>query len=444
VTREPAGAASTRPARLLLLAYAAFVVYGSFFPFQFRIDLEGVQRDLARFWGTRALFDARGRRLFSIADLVSNLLLGAPVGVLLVRGRLVGRGVLSRVAGVLTIEAVFAGLVEVGQILAPGRTASVVDVLAQMAGALGGALAVHALGADAARRSAARLAALARQRPALLMVALVAALLAADALYPYAVTLDVSTAWDNLKRAQRQAFTSLGRRGWADLLVERALPNAALVMGVRLALGDSAVGATGARTTARAWLLCTAWAAALEGAKLFIVGRAPSVDNVILAALGGSVGALAFAPLAGTLEARARGPALLAWLTGAHLVYRELAPFDWLGSTDQVAAKASRIEWVPLASYLHADPQSALLDLCGKLVWSGLFGAALRAAGARAPWAWGVGLAAAPEGLQVLQRSHVPALTDVFTLGMGAALGAAALGRYRRWRGATAVSITGH
>jgi VanZ family protein len=444
VTPEPAGAASTRAARILLLAYAAFVVYGSFFPFQFRIDLDEVQRDLARFWGTLALFDARGRRLFSIADLVSNLLLGAPVGMLLVRGRLVGRGLVSRVAGVLAIEAVFAGLVEAGQILAPGRTASVVDVLAQTAGALGGALVVHALGADAARRSEARLAALARERPALLVVAIVAALLAADALYPYAVTLDVSTAWDNLKRSQRQAFGSLARRGWGDLLVERALPYAALVMGVRLALGNPISGGAGARATARAWLLCTACATALEGAKLFIVGRAPSVDNVILAALGGIVGALAFAPLAGSQETRVRGPALLAWLMGAQLVYRELAPFDWLGDADQVAAKASRIEWIPLASYLHADPQSVLLDLCGKLVWSGLFGAALRAAGVRAPWAWGVGLAAALEGLQVLQRSHVPALTDVLTLGVGTALGAAMLGRYRRWRGAAAVSIGGH
>jgi hypothetical protein len=313
-----------------------------------------------------------------------------------------------------------------------------------MAGALGGALVVHALGADAARRSEARLAALARERPALLVVAIVAALLAADALYPYAVTLDVSTAWDNLKRSQRQAFGSLARRGWGDLLVERALPYAALVMGVRLALGDPIGGGAGARATARAWLLCTAWATALEGAKLFIVGRAPSVDNVILAALGGVVGALAFAPLAGSQEARVRGPALLAWLTGAHLVYRELAPFDWLGAAHQVAAKASRIEWIPLASYLHADPQSALLDLCGKLVWSGLFGAALRAAGARAPWAWGLALAAALESLQVLQCSHVPALTDVLTFGVGTALGAAVLGRYRRWRDAAAVSIGGH
>lgn len=47
-------------------------------------------------------------------------------------------------------------------------------------------------------------------------------------------------------------------------------------------------------------------------------------------------------------------------------------------------------------------------------------------------------------GLQVVQRSHVPALTDVLTIGAGAALGCAALGRHRRWRTDEAVSIAGH
>jgi hypothetical protein len=38
---DPAG---VRQARLLLLAFAAFVVYGSFFPFSFQVDAAEVQR----------------------------------------------------------------------------------------------------------------------------------------------------------------------------------------------------------------------------------------------------------------------------------------------------------------------------------------------------------------------------------------------------------------
>ncbi len=439
VTPEPAAESTARRARVLLLVFAGFVVYGSFFPFSFHLDVDEVQRDLARFWGTLTLFDSRGRRLFSIADLVSNVLLGVPVGVLLVQGRVVGRGLVTRVVGVVAIETLFAGLVEVGQILAPTRTAALLDVLAQAAGALAGALTVHGLGAGAVQRVEARVSAIARGRPALVVAAILAALLAADALYPYALTLDVSTAWGNLRRSQLSPFTTFGRRFWGDILVERVLPYAALHVSVRLALGP---GRDRAAAALPAWLLTTGWALALEAAKLCIVGRAPSVDNVILAALGGLLGVLAFAPLAGSAEARARGPARLAWLTGAHLTYRELAPFDWLWSADAVAAKAARIEWIPLASYFHADPQSALFDLVTKLAWSGFFGASLRAAGA--PWPWALALGAVLEGLQVVQRSHVPALTDVLTIGAGAALGAAALGRHRRWRTNAAVSIAGH
>jgi hypothetical protein len=182
------------------------------------------------------------------------------------------------------------------------------------------------------------------------------------------------------------------------------------------------------------WLGTIGWAVALETGKLLIVGRVPNIDYVILAGLGGGMGLAAYAPLAGAVEARARGPARLAWLTGAHLAYRELTPFDWLGSLDQVLTKAARIEWIPLASYFYADPHSALFDLANKVVWSALFGASLRAAGARAPWRGALALGVGLEALQICQASHVPALTDALAIAAGGWLGARALDDVRRWR----------
>jgi VanZ family protein len=446
VTGAPAGeAAAARRARIVLLAFAAFVVYGSFFPFSFRVDPAEVQRDLARFWGTLTLLDPNGRRLFSRADLVSNVLLGFPVGVLLVCGRLVGRSLAARAAGTLVMATVFAGMVEVGQILAPTRTASALDVLAQAAGAVIGALAAHGLGMGAARGVERWLGTPLRARPSLVVVAAVAVLLAADALYPYALTLDVSTAWGNLKRAQWVPLGSFRRRFWGDLVVDRLLPYAAMTIAGLLALGgppERPGGGIAGGTPV--WLLATLWASALEVGKLLIVGRAPNVDNVILAAAGGLLGLVAFAPLAGSPGARERGAVRLAWLTGAALAYRELSPFDWLGSADRIAAKAARIEWIPLASYFYADPQSALFDLGTKVAWSGFFGASLRAAEVRAPWRGALALGVALETLQVLQASHLPAVTDALAIGAGAALGTRALDAYRRWRGHAAVSIARH
>ena len=441
MTPEPGDAGAARRARLVLLVFAAFVVYGSFFPFSFRVDPVEVQRDLARFWSTLALFDVRGRRLFSIADLVSNVLLGVPVGALLVLGGLVGRGIVTRVAGALVVEALFAGTVELGQILAPTRTASALDVLAQSAGAVAGALGAHGIGAAAARRLEARIATRLRERPALVVVAVLAGLVAADALYPYVVTLDVSTAWGNLRRAQWQPLVTLSGRPWGPLLVDRLLPYAGMAFAARWArAAPSASPRPGSGTVVALTLLL--WAAALESGKLLIVGRAPSVDNVLVAALGVLLGLVAFATWAGSTRGTGRGARALVGLTGAALVYRELAPFDWVLTRAHAAAKAGRIEWIPLASYFYADPQSALFDLFTKLVWSGAFGASLRAAGAGAPWAWTLALGLVLESLQVVQVSHVPAVGDVLAFGAGAALGARLLDGVRRWH--PDVSIAGH
>lgn len=446
MTPGPEDGGATRQARLLLLVFAAFVVYGSFFPFTFSVDPVEVQRDLARFWSTVALFDARGRRLFSIADLASNVLLGVPVGALLVLGGLVGRGIVARVGGALIVEIVFAGAIELGQILAPTRTASGLDVLAQAAGAVAGALAAHGIGTAAARTLETRLAARVRERPALVVVAVLAALVAADALYPYAVTLDVSTAWGNLRRAQWQPLASLSGRPWGPLVVDRLLPYAGMAFAARWALGARPASPRGAVPTPLGALIVALplvlWAAALEGGKLMIVGRAPSVDNVLVAALGILLGLAAFGAAAGRRGTYGSGPRALVGLTGAVLVYREVAPFDWVLTGAQAAAKAGRIEWIPLTSYFYADPQSALFDLFTKLVWSGALGASLRAAGARAPWAWALTLGLVLEGLQVIEVSHVPAVGDVLAFGVGAALGARLFDGVRRWR--AAVSIAGH
>ena len=440
MTPEPEDAGAARRARLLLLVFAAFVVYGSFFPFSFRVDPVEVQRDLARFWSTLALFDARGRRLFSIADLVSNVLLAVPVGALLVLGGVVGRSLVARVAGALAIEVLFAGAVELGQILAPTRTASALDVLAQSAGAVAGALGAHGLGTTAARRLEARLTARVRERPALVVVAVLAALVAADALFPYAVTLDVSTAWANLRRAQWHPLASLSGRPWGSLVVDRLLPYAGMAFAARSAFGAPRRSRTGAGIAVAGPLLL--WAAALEGAKLLIVGRAPSVDNVLAAALGVGLGLAAFAAWAGWPRVWGHGARALVGLTGAMLVYRELAPFDWVLTRAHALTKAGRIEWIPLASYFYADLQSALFDLVTKLVLSGAFGASLRAAGARAPWAWALALGLVLESLQVVEVSHVPAVGDVLAFGVGAALGARLLDRVRGRR--AAVSIARH
>lgn len=102
-----------------------------------------------------------------------------------------------------------------------------------------------------------------------------------------------------------------------------------------------------------------------------------------------------------------------------------------------MAAKAWRIEWLPLTSYYQASPQSALFDLGQK----GLLVSPLRfliaARQTVAPWrrrwgsaAWGLGIGAILEATQLLQLSRVPSTTDVLVFGASAWAGATLCARY--------------
>ena len=81
---------------VLLVVYVVFVAYGSFFPFNFTYDPHAWQRLLDA--GPPRLYSASGRRLVSLPDLVSNVLLGAPVGILMIWSGLAGRGKIVAVA----------------------------------------------------------------------------------------------------------------------------------------------------------------------------------------------------------------------------------------------------------------------------------------------------------------------------------------------------------
>ncbi|OGK79393.1 MAG: hypothetical protein A2X52_22725 [Candidatus Rokubacteria bacterium GWC2_70_16] len=414
-----------RPARLVLLAYCVFVVYGSFFPFNFTTDPAVIGAQASRI--VLHLFDAGGKRAFSIPDLSSNVLLGLPVGLLLVAGRMVGRSLPARLGGVALLEAMFAAAVEAGQVFTAGRTASVIDVGAQVAGAIMGAVAGQALLGRRGEAVGRRVAGIIRRRPGIILVAVIALALAADSLYPYAVTLDVSTAWGNLKRGQWAPLGSFTRRFWGDLLVERGLSYVALAVAARSALGPVA----GQRVAAWIWVLASGLAVGLEGAKLLVVGRSPNLDHAILGSAGALLGAVVARPLARAGRLRAHAPALLIVATAALLVYEELTPFDFALSLDTAQAKLRRVDWIPLGAYFYASSQSALFDLGKKVLLGGFLGAALGAGGRRAPWAWGLGLGALLEAAQLVQRSHVPSTTDALSIAAGAWVGAALLERYR-------------
>lgn len=403
---------------ILLLLYLIFLAYGSFFPFHFRHDPDALARFLAH---------PIPRRL-SLSDVAANLLLGAPFGVLMVWGRWAGVSLAGGLVRVVVIDALLAAAVEAGQLFVPGRLSSAADVVAQVFGSAAGFLTARAFLAAAHDAIAPGLARGLRRRPVLVVLAVLVAALAADALYPYVPTFDVSSVWHNTKAGQWRPFGSFGRAFWPDLLVEKVLPYAAVGVLARLALVTRPPGPA----VGLAWAGAVALAAALEGGKILIVGRSPNVDTVGLAALGALAGATLGPSLGRWSWVRRHGAALLVALAAGFLVYEELTPWSFVGSLAAARERLPRIEWIPFASYYGADFQSALFDFGKKLTLGGALGAAMRHAWARPPlWLVAV-LGVLLEALQVLQPAHIASTTDVLLLWTGALAGAHLVARMGR------------
>ncbi len=402
------GSAAVNARRLpavLMLLYLLFLAYGSFFPFHFRYDPDALARFLAH---------PVPRRL-SMPDVAANALLGVACGVLMVWGRWAGGSLPGGLLRVVLLDAVLAATVEAGQLYVPGRLSSAADVVAQVLGGAAGFLVARALGAGARDAGGPALARELRRRPAFMVLALLVAVLAADALYPYAVTLDVSTVRHNVKTGQWRFLGSLARGFWPDLLVERLAVYTMVGALARLALAASPPVAG----AALAWSGAVSLAAGLEAAKIFIVGRSPNVDVVWLAALGALAG-IALGPVMGRWSVmRRHGAVLLVALAVGLVVYEELTPFSFVGP-GAAHGRLSRIEWIPFAAYYGADFQSALFDFGKKLVLGGALGAAMRRAWTRPPLGLVAVLGAVLEALQILQPTHIPSTTDVLLLWAGA------------------------
>lgn len=420
-----------RAVRALLALWCLFILYGSFFPFRFSVAPAVVQENVSR---AQVYPFVNGKRKFSVLDTASNVLLFVPFG-FLVAGSGGAPGGRRRWASAVVAGGVlgcgFGILIEVGQLFAPGRTGSLVDVAANTAGALAGAAAAAFLLSGAEGRLAAGIRRRVREEPALLPLGLLAAALIVDSAYPFALTLDVSTAWGNLRKAQWIPLADPGRRFWGDLIMDRVVPWALLAALARRVAQRPLPGAAPALLT---WGAASLFAAALEAGKLFVHGRAPHVDNVLLAAAGALLGVSLVPALARSRGVRARPAWALLALATLLLVYSELTPFRFAVSPGALHARVARIEWLPLASYYRTDPPSALFDLWNKLLLSGFFGYAVAAA--RGPRGLGSATAglligAALEAAQVAAVARVASVTDVLIFGLGAGIGGAALARYQ-------------
>jgi len=412
----------------IALAYCLAVVYASWMPYDFHGDValarERLDESLAA-----GLRGPTGR--VSLSDLAANVLLYVPLGLLCAGRVMLSRGVLRLtavpVAGLLA-AAVSLG-VEAGQLMISGRVTSLGDLAANAFGGACGGLAAAIIGRSGWRAIGEAIRRAWTHRPALAGAGALAALLVLRELYPYHLTVDVSSIWANVKASAWSLSDGAGRHAWHYWMV-KYVGTCAVLAGLLAAAGR------GRGAALRGALGAVVLAALLEAGRLGIVGGSANLARWVFSSVGAGIGGLLYAAGRGRAGLSAALAAMCAAIL-AYLIYMEWGSlqFHWpdggVGGDD-----GSAFRWLPLGSYAMGGRLKDLANFLGIILVSaalGLVGRARRdAAGLGGGWlrfaAWGAALGLVLETGQMLLPGRYASLTDVLCFAAGAGFGAALAG----------------
>jgi len=418
--------------RLPFLVWCAFILYGSFIPFEFSADPDAVLESLTR---ARATPFPRGAASLSVSDLLTNVLVFVPFGYLAVdgaRGRRFGGGRVREAATAGLGALALATAIELGQLFTPGRVASVLDVLTDVAGAAVGVIAAHGVGWIRFGPGGSRARQLLRAAPTLVPLGLLALSFVMDAFYPFVLVSSRAAVRTKLSRLGVVRSPWNARRFWGDVVMDRIVLVGLLAALVRRALERLHAGPSHPAVTA--WLATSVVVGGLELGKVVVQGREPRVEDALLVAAGALAGVTAVPVILGSRLVAARPARALVVLAAALLVYAELTPFRLRTDPAGVASRLAQIEWLPFSAYYWMDIRPTLLDVWNKALVSGFFGFSVAAAGR------GTGQSVAVAGFlaalllettQLVLAGRVPSLGDVLLLGCGACLGGRAWEAFR-------------
>ena len=217
-------ASESTTARYLLAAYCVFIIYGCFIPFHFNFDPNFVRWRWLVFL-TESLHEDIARP--SLSDIVSNILLFVPFGILSVWARAAGSTDRARFFPILCTTLyglLFATVIESGQTVAPGRDPSIRDALCNGMGAFIGAAWGSVLIRSYRKYLQTEFIRLLCRQPSLLLFAYLLCGILIDSYFPFDVTLDLSSLWHNFKNSQLLPFRSMSHGYWFNLLFDKGIP----------------------------------------------------------------------------------------------------------------------------------------------------------------------------------------------------------------------------
>ena len=319
-----------KTARYLLWMYCVFILYGCFIPFHFNFDPNFVRWRWTVFLAESLREDVARP---SLSDIVSNILLFVPFGILSVWGRAPGgtdrAGFLAIVRTTLT-GLLFAIIIESGQTVAPGRDPSMLDALSNGMGTFIGAAWGSVLIRGYRKYLQTGFIRVLCRQPSLLLLAYLICGILIDSYFPFEVTLDLSSLWHNFKSSQVLPFRSTSYGYWLALSVDKGIPYSLIAYLILINLRRF----SRPFTAGLAWLLAVVFACVIESGKLFFAGRAFHSDNLVIASLGALLGVILIPCFCAVASVKRHREAIWFMLVLGFLVYFELSPFDWIAISE--------------------------------------------------------------------------------------------------------------
>jgi VanZ family protein len=314
---------------IVTLVIIAVIIYGSLYPFDFRVPQNGIG-PLRTFLDSWADKPGRG-------DFLSNILLYMPLGFFAIHVIRRDSGWWLPMVFAVVLGSALSLAMELTQYYDEGRDTAVSDFYSNALGTLLGAIAGRVMGGNI-RGQALREAA-GNRVPLMFLTAWVA-----YRLFPYVPTIDLHKYWDTLKPiVLHPSLTPY------DLFRHTA---------IWLTVGTLIDGVVGPR---RSWWAFPLFVAGVLFAKILIIDATLSVAEI----LGGVLALVLWFALGASARLRLTCAALL---LGAYVVAARLEPFHFL-------AQAGSFNWIPFFGLMEGSIEVDVLSflekffLYGSLVW---------------------------------------------------------------------------
>ena len=453
-----------RAVEVLTAIYLVTIIYNSLVPLDFSASPSRVRAAAVWFLGLPVV-------RVGIPDAVSNIAFYIPLGVLVCAALVkAGWGRWLAISVTVLASAVLSYLMEFLQLWSQTRLPTTFDCLYNIIGASAGALASRPLvlfAGHAHHRFTRDL----RERPSLVLTAVLGFALAVAALLPLDVTFSVERLHKAAKVAHVVPFEKLQSiterhaadagpigfaaghiplRDWWMLTLDygtwSVLYAALALAGCYYLRTHCRMGAF--RATLHVLGMCAVYSLGSSALQFFVISRGLDVTVPIFQMSGALLGTLLQPIVLNRMPPGAPGPsfrplepeqvrpllALGLTIVTFGIVLRETTPFRFETSAGSVAAQVKAIDWLPMGTYQVARFHVAVDDVVRKLLRFAVLGALIAAArnlktaraGTCRPWRVGARVALGITGLEILQvllPSRVPVVTDVFLAWFGTAAG---------------------